>query len=421
MSNPYKPGIPEPLGRGAVNSNKALCQLIASRIAETPQRQIAFAEYMDLVLYHPQHGYYATNAVNIGAQGDFFTSPHLGADFGELLAEQFVQMWNNLGYPAPFTLLEMGAGQGILAADILRYLHKRYPDFFNALEYAIVEKASGLIAEQRHILQQFPETEGRVSWRTWQEIPSASIIGCCFSNELVDALPVHQFTIAGGQLREIYVTAQPGSGGEQEQEIRFQEVMGEPSTPKLAEYFELVGINLFSGTYADGYRSEVNLAALDWLSVVADRMQRGYLITIDYGYPSFRYYNPARSQGTLQCYYRHRHHSDPYVHVGHQDITAHVDFTALERQGELCGLQKVGFTQQGLFLMALGMGDRIAALSTTDATKAQDIQQVLRRRDALHQLIDPQGLGGFGTLVQSKGLSEKEKGLAIKGLTIPSS
>jgi len=391
------------------DSNLALCEAIARRIAESPQRRITFAEYMDLVLYHPQHGYYATKAIAIGPQGDFFTSPHLGADFGEMLAEQFAQMWQILGQPQPFTLLEMGAGQGILVSDILKYLQQHYPDFFTALEYVIVEKSTTLRQQQQQRLQGLP-----LQWCSWQEIPTASITGCCFSNELVDALPVHQFMIEGGQLREIYVTTKRGEGREARGE--FIEVVGEPSTPQLAEYFELINIEFPSGTYPDGYRSEVNLAALDWLSTVADKLQRGYLLTIDYGYPAQRYYNPMRSQGTLQCYYRHRHHDNPYINIGRQDITAHVDFTALERWGEVCGLHNIGFTQQGLFLMALGLGDRIAALSTTSD---QSIQQILRRRDALHQLIDPIGLGRFGVLVQSKGLAA-EIAQPLKGLSLPS-
>jgi len=391
------------------DSNLALCEAIARRIAESPQRRITFAEYMDLVLYHPQQGYYATKAIAIGPQGDFFTSPHLGADFGEMLAEQFAQMWQILGQPQPFTLLEMGAGQGILVSDILKYLQQHYPDFFTALEYVIVEKSAALRQQQQQRLQGLP-----LQWCSWQEIPTASITGCCFSNELVDALPVHQFMIEGGQLREIYVTTKRGEGREARGE--FIEVVGEPSTPQLAEYFELINIEFPSGTYPDGYRSEVNLAALDWLSTVADKLQRGYLLTIDYGYPAQRYYNPMRSQGTLQCYYRHRHHDNPYINIGRQDITAHVDFTALERWGEVCGLHNIGFTQQGLFLMALGLGDRIAALSTTSD---QSIQQILRRRDALHQLIDPIGLGRFGVLVQSKGLAA-EIAQPLKGLSLPS-
>ncbi len=388
--------------------NLELCDAIAHCISQTPQQRITFAEYMDLVLYHPQHGYYATNQVKIGAQGDFFTSPHLGADFGELLAEQFVEMWQILSYPVPFTLVEMGAGQGILAADILRYSQRQYPDFFDAIEYIIVEKSPALKKEQQQRLRELP-----IRWCAIEEIPTESIIGCCFSNELVDALPVHQFLIENGQLREIYVTTQDG--------INFVEVAAEISTNELIKYFELVEIDLMSSSYTDGYRSEVNLAALDWLNTVANKLQSGYLLTVDYGYTASRYYSPGRDGGTLQCYYQHAHHNNPYINIGRQDITAHVNFTALECWGELCGLQKIGFTQQGLFLMALGLGFRIASLSSSNATDGKAILQVLQRRDALHQMINPMGLGGFGVLVQSKGLSKEEMTYPLKGLSMPNS
>ena len=387
------------------DSNPALCDAIARQIAASPQKRITFAQYMEAALYHPQYGYYATKAINIGQQGDFFTSPHLGTDFGELLAEQFVQMWEIIGRQQ-FTLVEIGAGQGILAADILGYLKRHYPDFFAALEYIIVEKSTALQHEQQQRLKNLP-----IKWCSLKEIATDSIIGCCFSNELVDALPVHQFIIEAGQLREIYVTIQEKASTNPI--ASFVEGIGKLSTPQLAKYFDLVKIALPSSTYPDGYRSEVNLAALDWLKMVSSRLQRGYLLTIDYGYPAHRYYNPMRSQGTLQCYYRHLHHNNPYINIGRQDITAHVDFTALQRWGEVCGLDNLGFTQQGLFLMALGLGDRIAALSTSSP---QSIQQLLQQREALHQLLAPTGLGGFGVLVQSKNLTEAETASSLKGL-----
>ena len=135
---------------------------------------------------------------------------------------------------------------------------------------------------------------------------------------------------------------------------------------------------------------------------------------LDYGYTADRYYNPMRSQGTLQCYYQHAYHNDPYINIGNQDITAHVDFTALEHQGESLGLHTVGFIQQGMFLMALGLGSRIAAISNISSG---DIQSLLRRRQNLHQLIDPMGLGKFGVLIQSHGLTPEEQKIGLIGLS----
>ncbi len=397
-------------------SNPALCQIIAQRIAAAPDQRIPFTEFMDLALYQPQLGYYATNRDRAGIQQDFFTSAHLGQDFGELLAEQFVEMWHHLGQPQPFTLVELGAGQGLLVPDILRYLHRHHFSCFAALDYWIVETSAGLIAAQQQRLQAL-QSWGRLSWRSWDEIEPDSIVGCCFSNELVDAFPVHQVIVQNGELREVYVgLANPAQTDPADsQSVQFQEVIGPLSTPRLAKYFEQVGINLLAPPYPEGYRTEVNLAALDWLTTVAAKLQRGYLLTIDYGYKAERYYRPNRSQGTLQCYYQHRHHSDPFAAIGLQDITTHVDFTALERQGHHLGLQSLDLTQQGLFLMALGMGDRIAALSHPEPST--QVQEILQRRESLHALIDPAGLGNFGVLVQGKGLTAAQ--LQLKGLTLP--
>jgi SAM-dependent MidA family methyltransferase len=416
-----------------MTTDQLLRSLIANQIAAEPNQRMTFADYMDLALYHPEQGYYATGAVNIGSEGDFFTSPHLSRDFGELLAEQFAQMWDILGHPMPFTLMEMGAGQGLLAADVLYYLHRHYPDCFEALEYIIIEKAAGLISQQQQQVKRLKIGDKALPlrWCSLEEIPENSITGCCFSNELIDAFPVHQVVIEGGQIKEIYVTtANTGIDNitldaQAPSETNFVEITDTLSTSKLTEYFDFIGIDLFSGTYPEGYRTEVNLAALDWLKTVTKRLQRGFILTIDYGYSADRYYQPARHQGTLQCYYQHQHHDNPYLYIGQQDITAHVNFTALERQGELCGLRKVGFTQQGLFLMALGLGDRIAALSARDSdrgnaiAKGQDVIKIMQRRQILHQLMDPMGLGGFGVLVQSKGLTQQEEQVPLKGLIVP--
>ena len=356
---------------------------------------------MELVLYHPQYGYYSSGVVKIGAKGDYFTSSSLGADFGELLAEQFVQMWQILGNPTPFTLVEMGAGQGELAQDILNYLQQHHLPLFNALEYLILEESPALIGQQQELLKSWQP----VRWLSWQQIPIASVIGCFFSNELLDAFPVHQITIKNGQLEEIYVTFEKD---------RLVEISDKLSTVKLLEYFRLVGITIPTPEYPENYRTEVNLTALDWQEKVATRLKRGYIVTIDYGYPAVKYYHPQRSRGTLQCFYKHHRHGDPYVNIGNNDITCHIDFTAIERHGEFLGIETIALTKQGMFLMALGLGKRLEALSSGEYS----FKEILQRRDALHQLIEPTGLGGFGVLVQSKGLNEQESQIVLNGLTV---
>jgi SAM-dependent MidA family methyltransferase len=385
-----------------MNDRQELRKIILERINHKSDRRITFAEYMDIVLYDRSYGYYSSGKVSIGAAGDFFTSSSLGRDFGELLAIQFIEIWQLLGKSLSFQLVEMGAGNGNLALDIVEFVRANNPDFYNALEYIIIEKSPELIKLQQEKLNRF--TNLNIAWKSWEDIPDNSIYGCCFANELVDAFPVHLITIEDRELKEIYLT----SDGE-----TLTENNGELSTEKLIKYFELVGIELASPAFSNGYRTEVNLAALDWLQIVASKLNTGYLITIDYGYQAGKYYHPQRSQGTLQCYNRHRRHNNPYLNLGDCDITAHVDFTALDRQGRLCNLTTIGFTQQALFLMALGLGDRLNELSSGK----YNFQQVLQRRDALHQLIDPTGLGGFGVLIQGKNLNSTQ--YSLKGLNIP--
>ncbi|WP_204105518.1 MULTISPECIES: class I SAM-dependent methyltransferase [Spirulina sp. CCY15215] len=386
-------------------NSQALLDIICDRIANSPQHRLTFAEYMDLVLYHPKYGYYSVKKAKIGKRGDFVTSPSLSSDFAELLGEQFLQMWEILGKPQEFSLLEMGAGEGDLACDLLNYLQSRHPDYFATLQYNIIEQSPSLILRQKEKLQNFIDNSSKICWRSWLEIEDNSQVGCFFSNELIDAFPVHSVTINEGKLQEVYITLKEG---------KLTEAIGELSTQKLKEYFRLIDIDILGQDYREGYRSEVNLAALEWIEQVNNKLKSGYLLTIDYGYSAQRYYNPQRYQGTIKCYYQHRHHDDPYANLGYQDITAHVDFTALERQGKNLGLEEVGLTQQGLFLMALGLGDRLSELSTGKF----NLIEVLKRREVLHQLIDPAGLGRFNVLIQRKNLNEIQKlqGLETKPL-----
>ena len=380
-----------------------LQQILIDRIKNSPQQRITFAEYMQLALYEQHYGYYNSGAVSIGAQGDFFTSSSLGQDFGELLAIQLQQMWHNLGCPATFQVVEMGAGNGELAGDILNYVQEHQHDGFEcALEYVIIEESPALAKLQQTLLAE--SNFEALSWQNWSDFAEDSIVGCLLSNELIDAFPVHLVTKDQEELREVYLT--------QTEELR--ESIQPLSSDRLKSYLDLVGIDLLQAEYPQGYRTEINLNAIDWLNTVAAKLQRGYVCTIDYGYSAEKYYRPSRSQGTLQCHYQHRRHNNAYANLGHQDITAHVDFTALQKQGERCNLETIGFTQQGLFLMSLGLGDRLNELSSGKYNAVE----IFKRRDALHQLIDPTGLGGFGVLIQGKNLTSAEK--SLQGFVTPS-
>jgi len=420
-----------PFTRFIGDMSEGLPQRIAQHIAEQPNQRIPFAEFMDWALYQP--GGYYSDAPGIGPQnspqgqtaGDFVTSPHLCADFGELLAVQLIEMWERLGQPQPLQIVEMGAGHGLLAVDILRYLSQAAPQI--VLDYNIVERSPLLRRSQQQQLQAglAPRLVEQIQWRTWEDLSDQSITGCFLSNELVDAFPVHLVEVQGSveetdakrQLLELYVQIQGSiNDAERTQLPQFKFVAGALSQPELSTYFEQFALPLEA--YPEGYRTEINLVAQSWSAQVARKLARGYCLTIDYGYQAERYYQSSRRGGTLQCYYQHSYHDDPFINVGQQDITAHVNFTALEQWGKDTGLKTLGFTQQGLFLMALGLGDRLQALAT-DATDIRAVGQMIQRRDQLHSLMNPMGLGNFGVLLQAKGLSPAEQDPPLRGLVVP--
>ncbi|NJN32529.1 MAG: class I SAM-dependent methyltransferase [Synechococcales cyanobacterium RM1_1_8] len=448
MPNDLPPPAPDRDLPRLTQLQQPIQQQLQQHIQQQPQHRITFADYMDRALYQPGGYYHQAPGIgpNVGPNlgsggptaGDFITSPHLCADFGELLAIQLLEMWEHLGRPQPFQIVEMGAGHGLLAVDILRYLLREAPQLArddrpeNSLDYRIIERSPSLQNSQRQQLQASglpPSLIQAIRWHTWEDLPHESITGCFLSNELIDAFPVHLVEVAA-------TSAAPGSPGEQEPGLggqgpgeqgqarclkevyvtwdgdRFSPILGELSDPALADYFAAFAFGLEQ--YPIGYRTEINLAARAWIDQVANKLARGYCLTIDYGYTAERYYQPSRRGGTLQCYFQHSHHNDPFTHVGQQDITAHVNFTALEQWGTAAGLESLGFTQQGLFLMALGLGDRLQALAT-EATDIRAIQQMIQRREQLHQLINPMGLGNFGILIQAKGLSPAARALPLQG------
>ncbi|MGA1621239.1 MAG: class I SAM-dependent methyltransferase [Synechocystis sp.] len=366
---------------------------------------MTFAEFMAWVLYQPEFGYYSGGQVDIGMRGDFVTAIALGPDFGELLTQQFVEMWQRLGEPDTFTLLELGAGTGAFAKTVLDYAAQHYPDFYQALSYQIIEESAALRQRQRRLLTPQQET-GHIQWLTWADITPHSLTGCCFSNEFFDALPVHRVGIKGGTLKEQYIEAT---------ESGLQSVWDDLSTPDLVDYFTSFGLQLTCPPYAEGYETEVNLHAQVVLEKISRVLHQGWVLSVDYGHPAGKYYHPQRSGGTLQCYFQQRHHNNPFVNLGEQDLTAHVNFTALELWGERLGLQRLDFSQQAPFLMNLGLGDRLLALSSGQ----YDLNEIFSRRALLHQLIDPTGLGKFGVLLQGKNLSKKVTESPLQGFRPP--
>ncbi len=343
---------------------------------------LTFAAFMELVLYHPVHGYYSSGRPIIGKEGDFYTSVHVSSLFGELITEQLVEMAAYLSGPV-FQLVEYGAGKGYLAYDILNSLNKKYPHLFSRTQYYIIEKGKALKEAQKKLLGVFGD---RVRWIDCLEYVDKPFQGCVLSNELVDAFPVHVVECEKGALKEIYVKEEDGE---------IKECTGPLSTMQIQKYFDSFNIK-----FVEGQRGEVCLAAQSWLKEIGETLDRGFVMTIDYGYEAHLLYHPVRKDGTIMCYKKHKSSENPYIKLGEQDITAHVNFTALQKWGNDFGLTTVGFTNQMHFLFNLG----VVGLLEKQPEKAFSAQQ----------LLNPEGMGGiFKVLIQQKGTAIKK----LKGLT----
>ena len=332
---------------------------------------MTFARFMDLALYHEPWGYYSSGPERIGAGGDFYTSPVAHPAFGALLTVQLVAMWGMMGKPSPFHVVELGAGTGVMARDIIEYSYHVSSDFADALEYVTIDMRHAHRVEGAHHVV----ADG---------IPLRGIIGCILSNEYLDAMPMHRVTMEEGKLRELYV----GVGGGE-----LVEIVGEPSTGLLQERLDGLGVTL-----AEGQLAEINLVLEDQTRSFAESLDSGYVLSIDYGHEASDLYSSSRSKGTLMCHYRHTANSQPFRRIGRQDITAHVDFTTLMQMGKRWGLQACGLVSQRGFLGNLGI------LGIRNGLRGMGLPSSKYNANmmGLGNLIAPEGLGGFKVCIQAK-------------------
>ena len=358
-----------------------LKQIIAERIRR--EGAISFRDFMEMALYYPEYGYYTSANTEIGCRGDFYTSSHVHPVFGALIGKQIAEMWEVMGKPDSFHIIEMGAGRGFLSHDMLSYL--RETEFYDALTYVIVEINPHIKKKQEEQLSGFNKKTQWVSSLT----QISPVIGCVFSNELLDAFPVHLINCEGGRINEIYVNIENDE---------FYEVYKE-CKPEVINY-----LSEFCITLPQDYRTEVNLDIKDWLKDAAITLREGFIFTIDYGYPAADYYSPERTRGTLLCYYRHQVHDNLYQQVGEQDISAHVNFSALKKWGEEYGFEPVGFSSQGTFLVSLRIDEVLQERYAAEESSASG-------RNTVSQLISPAGLGeSHRILIQYKGKQKHELG-----------
>ena len=346
---------------------------------------ITFAEFMELALFWPRGGYYLSPE-RVGASGDYYTSPLVHPAFGALLAVQLFQMWRLLGRPSPFTVVELGAGNGLLCRDLVAYSAHLPTTFHQSLRYLCLDLRAALGVEAAQPSPSRPPVVARIAAAG---VPLRGIRGCFLSNEYLDAFPVHQVTLHQGRLQEVYVTLRGKD---------LVETLGEPSTPALAARLENLGIEL-----AEGQTAEINLGLDGWAEEVAEALEAGFVLTIDYGHPAAELYSSAqRYRGTLTTFYRHTQTDAPFRHIGHQDMTAQVDFTSMVDAGRRAGLEVLGFTPQRRFLLNLSLGDWQRRLATLGLSQ----RETQGNHAGMVDLARPGGLGDFKLLAQGKNVEQ---------------
>ena len=370
----------EPAGGSARVLREALREAAGERDC------VPFSTYMDLALFHPTAGYYA-RLETVGAKGDFATSPSLSPSFGKLFARQFVQIWQLLGSPSRFDVIELGPGAGQFAESVLAEA-ERHPRFFKALSYTLMERSASLREAQATRLARWSK---KLRWEeTIVAIAPESVRGVIFSNEFFDALPCHRLEQTAEGLREIAIRV----NGD-----RLEEVLVPPSDPRLEAEIDADGLSL-----RESQRVEVSLAALEAMEAIASRLREGAVITVDYGDVAREVYTPRRPQGTVRGYFRHMLVADPYARPGEQDLTYDVDFTALARAGEHGGLATLGLLPQGDVLRHLGLDAEIQALRKGKSPLEADLASA-----PLEKLADPRSMGeGFKVLIQAKGIAKAD-------------
>ena len=345
---------------------------------------IPFMEFMEAALYHPQLGYYCRPGMTTGPEGDFYTSPDLHPAFGLLLSRQIAEIAARTQADArsAFHVIEAGPGAGRLARDIIAGLATEHAALARRVVYTLVEISPSLRQMQRTTIAG-GDVAGLVEdlrWRSWADLigeGSEGFSGCVVANEFLDALPVHLVERRGGRLMEVHVVA--GDDG-------FGETLL-PATDRLESHLAWLGVEM-----EEGQRAEIGLRALDWISSLGrlfGEQGSGGAIIVDYGYSAKDLYGPERRRGTLMCYRRHQAGEDPYLHVGEQDMTVHVDFTSVERRARASGFDVAGPATQMRFLVSLGLAQIMADLAQEASTSARGVKERL----ALHALTTPGGMG----------------------------
>jgi len=375
----------------------SLRQIIADEIGD--RGPIPFSRYMELCLYHPQLGYYSRAEEKFGKTGDFYTASDVHAVFGRLLCRQFEEMWRAMGRPKPFDIVELGPGRGLFANDVLAWAEKTFSDFFNAIRYTLVESSPGLRTRLEDL---FRERIERGQVRLLSELPAGESFenAIVFANEFFDAMPVEVLTPQG---RLMIALADEGSATGTEDHKRFAESFA-PPTAEILEFADRYAVHP-----GEHERVEAVPAYRDWMQRILVSIQRGFAVIVDYGYTRAELL-AGRHRGTVTSFRRHTVCNSPYEAPGEQDITAHVNFTALMEIGQEAGLDARPPLTQSQFLLGIGEQNQFAD-AFADCRLPQEHAKVALQ---LKHLVTPAGMGeSFQVLVMSRGVDP----VAIKGLS----
>jgi SAM-dependent MidA family methyltransferase len=374
---------------------------------------VSFAQFMEWALYHPTLGYYARDRKKIGREGDFYTAPSVHPVFAEVLADVAARLWEELGRPEEFVLLEWGAGEGKLARDVLGRWQAAHGELFERVKYRVVEVSASLAAVQQEQLRAFA---GKVQWMSPEELRAGGpYVGVVLTNELVDAFPVHRVkaVVAGEQGEEFgfYEFEREMEDGDVGQETNgvelrelvvdwdkekgcFAERVGEVPNGSVMEYCER-----YWKERAPGQVVEVGVQGIAWYRGALELLERGAALTIDYGFEAEMLHHPSRQEGTLRGFYRHQLVKEPFVHIGEMDLTYDVNLTALREAGEASGWKTEFVGTQAKFLLENGILQKLEDTRGVDPFR----DPVMKRNLAIKQLILPGGMGEhFKVLLQTK-------------------
>ena len=368
---------------------------LEARVREEISRSggwISFARYMQLALYEPGLGYYSAGARKLGAAGDFVTAPEVAPVFSRCVAVQCEEVLRSLGGG---NVLELGAGSGVMAAELLGELARR--DCLPG-RYWILDVSADLRERQRATLAAaVPQLLDRVEWL--DRLPE-DFTGIVVANEVLDALPVERFVVRGGVVNALGVTSQLGR-------LEWSETR---AATALADTVRNVERDA-GHAWPEGYASEINPGLADWLASIAAPVRRGVLLFVDYGLPRREFYAVERSDGTLLCHFRHRFHDDPFTRLGLQDITAWVDFTAVAEAAQAAGLEVAGYTTQTHFLIGCGLGEFVADVSGLDV-----VSRVNLSRQAMVLTLPGEMGERFKAIALVKGYDSPLRGFAVRDL-----